>query len=125
MSKERVFHEKDRRYAFVGFFGAFKYRNKKGRFDIDMGLRPFFPLLSSLVAFFQRAGLGRQDLSRQWLELVCHDGAYYVVVLGEYAVGGQQLRMDVRSRGGERLSWRNLHCMERENLLEEKTNRTK
>lgn len=52
----------------------------------DFGMHSIFHLLHSLGATIYRPGLGLEDISDRRLELGCHDGAYYTLVLGQSAL---------------------------------------
>ena len=70
----------------MGLSCIFQYRNEKGGFVADIGLRCIFHLLHSLVAVFRKPRLGCENILNQGLELVCDDGPYYVLVLDKFKV---------------------------------------
>jgi hypothetical protein len=92
-------HGKDRQNANMGLFCIFEYRNEKGGFVADFGLRGIFYLLHSLGPVFRKPGLGCKDIPDRRLELVRDDGPCYVLVLDKFKVNRQTFWMG-RYRAG-------------------------
>ena len=70
----------------MGLSCVFQYRNEKGGFAADFGVRCIFHLLHSVVPIFRKPELGCENILNRRLELVCDDDPHYVLVLDKFKV---------------------------------------